>query len=493
MSQYKGNDTSFKPRYAVNGETKTPTSVVSTSMEVNGQMVEGYQSTYENGTSKWTPTILTDDFVSDSHAVDNSTFTGTIQEDGSWKWEPTSEENVKRLAKHHRGPDNERITADQIENQFYDRTPPTTQQQLLGTQTKQIQAEHGEDLSTVDGGKFSKGPLSQTAANQTQTSRDGAVETSETASGANIFDSDEETKKVRKKYGNYYYPLGIAENKQDRIIFKMRQSTGQIINPTNTESNIGSRKRKTGTIEGSVTLPITTGIKDQNSVKWSGQEMNVGQAFKASTILGTTAAAAEGENPMDALSDSIGDAGNTVKNNKGVQKAIATLIAQQGSGTQNLLSRSSGAIANPNLELLFDAPELRSFQFSFLMSPRDEKEAEQVKNIINFFKQGMSVKTTSTNIFLKAPNYFEIDYVTFNDNGEMMKHPSINIIKTCALLVCSIDYTPNNSYMTYSDKNRSMVSYSMNLSFNELDPIYESDYFEGLGMQDGTNVQEIGF
>ena len=39
MSQYKGNTTSFKPSYAVAGETKTPINVVSTSMEVNGQMV----------------------------------------------------------------------------------------------------------------------------------------------------------------------------------------------------------------------------------------------------------------------------------------------------------------------------------------------------------------------------------------------------------------------------------------------------------------------
>jgi len=494
MSQYKGNDTSFKPRYEVNGETKTPTSVVSTSMEVNGQMVEGYQSTYENGTSKWTPNILTDDWATDSHAVDNSTFTGTIQEDGSWKWEPTSEANVKKLAKHHRGPDNERITTDQIEDKFYDRKSPTLQQKLQETQTKQIQAEHGEDLSTVNNGKFSKGPLSQQAGNQTQTSRDGAVESSETASGANAFDSAEETKKVRKIYGNYYYPLGIAENKQDRIIFKMRQSTGQVINPTDTESNIGSRQRKTGKIEGSVTLPITTGIKDLNSVSWSGQKMNPLQAFAAGTALGTfEEAGKEGGDPGKALMDSLGDGVNTVTKNKGVQKAISTMIAGQASKTQNLMSRASGAIANPNLELLFDAPALRAFDFTFQMSPRDAKEAEQVRSIINFFKQGMSVKTTSTNIFLKAPNYFEIDYVTFNDSGEMMKHPSINIIKTCALLSCAIDYTPNNSYMTYSDENRSMVSYSMNLQFNELDPIYESDYFEGLAMQDGTNVQEIGF
>jgi hypothetical protein len=273
----------------------------------------------------------------------------------------------------------------------------------------------------------------------------------------------------------------------------MRQSTGQVINPTDVNTNIGSRQRKTGTIGGSVTLPITSGIKDLNSVSWQGSKMNPLQAFAASTILRTGKAAAEGENPLSALGDEIGKGVGAVKNNKGVQKAISTLIAEKGAGTQNLLSRASGAIANPNLELLFDAPALRAFDFTFQMSPRDAKEAQEVRNIINFFKQGMSVKTTSTNIFLKAPNYFEIDYVSFKDNGEMMKHPSLNIIKTCALLSCAIDYTPNNTYMTYSDENRSMVSYTMNLQFNELDPIYESDYYEGLGMQNGTNRQEIGF
>jgi len=55
------------------------------------------------------------------------------------------------------------------------------------------------------------------------------------------------------------------------------------------------------------------------------------------------------------------------------------------------------------LELLFNGPNLRAFQFAFQMSPRDANEAAEVRSIINFFKQGMSVKTTSTNVFLKAP------------------------------------------------------------------------------------------
>ena len=38
-----------------------------------------------------------------------------------------------------------------------------------------------------------------------------------------------------------------------------------------------------------------------------------------------------------------------------------------------ILARQSGQIFNPNLELLFDAPTLRSFTFSFKMTPISEQ------------------------------------------------------------------------------------------------------------------------
>ena len=161
MSQYSGNDTSFKPRYAVAGETKTPINVVSTSMEVNGQMVEGYQSTYANGTSKWTPHVLTDTILTDSHAVDNSTFTGSYDESTKeWKWEPTSDANVEKLAKHHRGGDDEKgqITAEEIEGAFYNREGITQQQQLSDIQTKALTEEKGGIENLEKDPKFAELP-----------------------------------------------------------------------------------------------------------------------------------------------------------------------------------------------------------------------------------------------------------------------------------------------------------------------------------------------
>ena len=275
----------------------------------------------------------------------------------------------------------------------------------------------------------------------------------------------------------------------------MRQSTGQVINPTDLTANIGSRKRTAKVIEGSVTLPITTGIKDSNMVDWGKDTMNPLQAFTAAAALGVfDAAGKEGKTVEQAAGEALQGVPSIAKN-KGVQQAISTMIAGAAAKTNNLLSRAGAAVENPNLELLFNGPGLRAFQFTFQMSPRDANEAAQVKSIINFFKQGMAVKTTSTNIFLRAPNYFEVDYVTFTNDGRMIPHPSINRIKQCALLACSVDYTPNNSYMTYSDASRSMVSYTLDLQFGELDPLYESDYYDRpLAMENSTTSStNIGY
>ena len=80
-------------------------------------------------------------------------------------------------------------------------------------------------------------------------------------------------------------------------------------------------------------------------------------------------------------------------------------------------------------------------------------------------------KSDGAGIFLKAPNTFMIEY---KFNGGSTTHPGINQIKECALLSCSVEYTPLGTYMTYPDG--TMVSYSMSLSFQELEPLYDKDY-----------------
>ena len=57
-----------------------------------------------------------------------------------------------------------------------------------------------------------------------------------------------------------------------------------------------------------------------------------------------------------------------------------------------LLARGTGEILNPNMELLFSDVTIRNFRFSFKFTPRNEREAEQVKLIIRAFKRNMAHK-----------------------------------------------------------------------------------------------------
>ena len=83
----------------------------------------------------------------------------------------------------------------------------------------------------------------------------------------------------------------------------------------------------------------------------------------------------------------------------------------------------------------------------------------------------MSIKESTDNLFLKTPNVFNIRYV-FGRTGQ--DHPGLNKIKTCALKSCSVDYNPDNTFMTFEDG--TMTAYRITMQFQELLPITESDY-----------------
>ena len=158
---------------------------------------------------------------------------------------------------------------------------------------------------------------------------------------------------------------------------------------------------------------------------------------------------------------------------------IAGYFAAQAVGNASLFTRGTGKVLNPNLELLFNGPTLRSFNYSYRFTPREAREAREIKRIIKFFKKNMAPIRQKGKLFLKTPNVFKLKY--FFKNGR--QHPFLNKIKTCALQSFDVQYTPDGSYMTYDDG--SMTSYQVSMNFGELNPIYDTDF------DDDTN--DMGF
>ena len=221
-----------------------------------------------------------------------------------------------------------------------------------------------------------------------------------------------------------------------------------------------SKKNRTGL--GSVILPIPGGIRDSNAASWGDDSMSpadiamAGAAFEFITK-GTADLATEGLK-------------GALKNQEAIKKAMGQAFASMAGGSAGqVLKRAEGAILNPNMELLFNNPTLRQFNFSWKLAPRSTTEAQQVIKIIRFFKQGMAPIRVEPNLFLKAPNTFQLTY--HNQNQE---HKYLNKFKECALLSCGLDYTPDGNYTTFEDG--VMTSYQMTLAFKELDPVYNTDY-----------------
>lgn len=309
------------------------------------------------------------------------------------------------------------------------------------------------------------------------------------ATGDAVLKSDELKQsginKPREKYSVAYYPSALKTTKQDRIKFVMRTVEARGITGSDpsrgTLSTISARPK--GKSLGEVYLSIPNQINDSNSADWGSATMNPLQTTMAA--IGINAMKGQGDKDIvDDLAKSSGkllqDVYKNLKSfsqNKGNRDATQILLAQEAVQAQGLLSRIGGVVANPNVELLFNGPSLRPFTFSFRMSPRDDFEAGQVKQIIRFFKEGMAVQTTDQDIFLKSPNVFEVQFQSGSDNNP---HRSLPRIKTCALIGCDVDYTPDGSYMTFDDPDQGypMTCYQMTLRFNEIEPVYASDYAE---------------
>ena len=286
------------------------------------------------------------------------------------------------------------------------------------------------------------------------------------------------TKTGADSFGDFVYPEGIRNSKQDVIKFTMLEYKPSGTGATQSAGQ-SDRKTKNGipvdrTILGSVVLPIPNNISDTNSMNWGSDTMNALEAgLAAAAFTGITEGIGKGVETLGAGFQAGAD-------DPATKRAIGAAFAGAavGGNSAAILSRAEGAVINPNLELLFNGPQLRPFNFTFKLAARSKKESEQIIKILNFFKRGSSAIRTQSNLFLKAPHTFGIQYLHLGQSGE--DHQFIGRIKECALQSITTNYTPEGQYATFNDG--VMVSYQITMQFSELEPIFNDDYNELTGI-----------
>ena len=245
---------------------------------------------------------------------------------------------------------------------------------------------------------------------------------------------------------------------------------------------------------GTILLPIPANIGDSNNVQYDSSTLNglAAVGVQAASGFMETDFTQGFSGGLQQLNDLRKDIAERIKQGTGSTAAATNIINKKLASeavnifganvtVNQLLARGNGEILNPNMELLFGGPTLRNFRFSFKFTPRNEKESQQVKLIIRAFKRNMAPQAeggtlNSGNFFLKTPNVFSLRYRTGRKN-----HPFLNRFKQCFLTDMQTTYTGEGVHATYDDG--TPVSMQLDLSFKELQPVYDIDYDERPGTE----------
>ena len=225
----------------------------------------------------------------------------------------------------------------------------------------------------------------------------------------------------------------------------------------NAEDRLGAK-------ETTITLPMVGNLGEQNSVDWGMDKINMMQEALARGAMNTMTD--PGSLPTNLAEFGSGIEG--MSQQPGVKRQIAAYFAGQALSV-NLQARATGQVLNPNMELLFTGPRLRSFNFDFKFRPRSADENTMVRSIIKVFKKAMAPQRAADGLFLQTPNVFKIKYTHAGSD-----HPFMNFIKPCALTAFNVDYTPDNAYMTYPDGG--LTGYDIQFTMGEIAPIYQDDH-----------------
>ena len=319
------------------------------------------------------------------------------------------------------------------------------------------------------------------------------------------------------------YPIDMITSKQDRLEitqyrYKPTGADALFKNPNEVIQKGIQRRSPLSIPIGTTILPIPNGIADGNNVSWGDDQMNNLSAGAAGIVMnnmpgalaaagaggllgggaGLLGALAQAKMGMDPTLSPAAGAGTGAK--AAIQTAVtlpamlAALSGKESRGSlsaglasqilgiagfevspESILARGFGIVPNSNLELLFNAPTLRQFSFSYRMSPRSEVEAKNVKRIIRFFKQGMAPRKQTgqagqSSYFLGTPNVFKLKYKT----GKGSAISGLNRFKICALTSFSVNYAPEGNWSAYDAGQP--VTLTMAMQFSELEPIFNTDY-----------------
>ena len=223
-------------------------------------------------------------------------------------------------------------------------------------------------------------------------------------------------------------------------------------------------------------------VQDKFSAKWEGKKFGA-----------VTAGIIAGAGQSGAVNKLQETAGNLAKNltEKGSVEAAAAVVSKLAKGLTgddisagDLFGGISGVARNPNVEVLFQNIELRTFDLTFKMAPYSERDVQSMDAIIKIFKQAMlpqyrlgkddkvfgqdGQKGALQGGFIKVPRVCAVNFMRGNRRNRFLPR-----YKMCAITDVGVNYTPDGTYATFDRS--SPVATEIKISFMETKLVFSED------------------
>ena len=208
------------------------------------------------------------------------------------------------------------------------------------------------------------------------------------------------------------------------------------------------------TILQTIKLFLPHQVNEQYGLSWSQGEVGfAGQAYE----------------------EGIYDSFESIYNQGGAWSEVLGNLLARATGTEAMKAlplKSKHAMAvNPHLESFFKGVQFRKFTYNFQLSPKNSREAQNIKGIIRAFKVAAAPSSPDSGLYgryWKYPKHFRIQYSNENQTHK---------IKKCFLESISVNYGAAGVNQQFADG--TPLQTDLTLNFTELDLVQMEDFKNG--------------
>lgn len=225
----------------------------------------------------------------------------------------------------------------------------------------------------------------------------------------------------------------------------------------------------------SLYVPETVTFDDRQQYDTPSLTQTLGIAGTAAATAGS-ATLAQTENPGAVLAGAVGAIGigaiaasvlGALPGARAVSGQLSSLN-QTVTNTVRSTTQLGGYALNPVIEVLYNSPALRTFNFDFVFTPKSSTEADMVWSIIYEFRRHSAPEYTNflEGLFFLPPSDFDITFLRRDSSGSFIENNNIPRISSCVLKSVQVDYAASGQFSTFVDG--MPIQIRMRLEFQEL-------------------------